>query len=243
MPRPQHAMVSDVETQSVSVAHGSPSPLSLFALATYPPGLIVVCSRSMTCPRRSQEEFLVSSPPNVAKTWQNQGWELASWRRRYDKDHVIASKGVGDRCCGRSMTYPGLEKCWVGFEARPDRRTGTFAGVEVFIVTVPQPWMAMRFLRRRQEFRVGSCAVLARYGKYSNEIQALHLKPGWVLRAGGHNAATRESCLSWRCTVKWEIVICDVTSWVQRVLGVRLLPYVWEQYSTYGFPYQLALLV
>ena len=45
--------------------------------------------------------------------------------------------GVGDRCCDRSTTYPGLEKCWVGFEARPDRRRGTFDGVEVFIVTVP----------------------------------------------------------------------------------------------------------
>ena len=52
-------------------------------------------------------------------------------------DLVLASTGAADRCCGRSTTYPGLEKCWVGFEARPDQRMGTFAGVEVFIVAVP----------------------------------------------------------------------------------------------------------
>ena len=42
--------------------------------------------------------------------------------------------GVADRCCGRSMTYPGLEKCWVGFDARADRRTTFLEGVVGFIV-------------------------------------------------------------------------------------------------------------
>ena len=56
---------------------------------------------------------------------------------KYPVDLVLASTGAANRCHGRSTTYPGLEKCWVGFEARPDRCTGTFAGVEVFIVAVP----------------------------------------------------------------------------------------------------------
>ena len=56
---------------------------------------------------------------------------------RYDKDHVVASMGVGDQCRGRSTSYPGPVSRSGALEARPDRRTGTFAGVEVFIVAVP----------------------------------------------------------------------------------------------------------
>ena len=68
--------------------------------------LIVVFSRSMSCSWRNQEEFLVSSPPNVAKTRQNQKWDLASWQRRHRKDHAEASIGVGDQCRRRSTSYP-----------------------------------------------------------------------------------------------------------------------------------------
>ena len=56
---------------------------------------------------------------------------------RYPADLVLASTGAADRCRGRSTSYPGLVY-WLGaLEARPDQRRGTFAGVEVFIVTVP----------------------------------------------------------------------------------------------------------
>ena len=53
---------------------------------------------------------------------------------------------LGPRSCvhggGRSMPrplddVPGASESVGGFEARPDRRIGTFAGVEVFIVAVP----------------------------------------------------------------------------------------------------------
>ena len=52
----------------------------------------------------------------------------------------------GPRPCvhggGRSMprllhVVPGASASVEGFEARPDQRTGTFAGVEVFIVAAP----------------------------------------------------------------------------------------------------------
>ena len=56
--------------------------LSFFAVATYSPGLIVVCKRSMSCPWRGEEDFFVLSLPTCAKMWQNQGWLQAPWRVR-----------------------------------------------------------------------------------------------------------------------------------------------------------------
>ena len=53
---------------------------------------------------------------------------------RYPVDLVLASTGAADRCCGRSTTYPGLEKRGVGFDARPDQRATFLEGVVGFIV-------------------------------------------------------------------------------------------------------------
>ena len=64
-------------------------------------------------------------------------WELVTLRRRYDKDHVVASTGVGDRCRGRATSYPGLvsQLGLRALKACPDRHMDTFAGVKVFIVS------------------------------------------------------------------------------------------------------------
>ena len=38
-------------------------------------------------------------------------------------DHAVASMGVEERCCDRSMAYPGLMNLWLGWAALPGRRT------------------------------------------------------------------------------------------------------------------------
>ena len=52
---------------------------------------------------------------------------------RNPTEFVDASTGAADRCCDRSTTYSGLEKCWVTLGARVDRLTTFFEGVVVII--------------------------------------------------------------------------------------------------------------
>ena len=52
---------------------------------------------------------------------------------RYPTEYAVASTVKADRCCGRSLMYPGLEKRWVTLGARFDRLATFFEGVVVII--------------------------------------------------------------------------------------------------------------
>ena len=65
--------------------------------------------------------------------WSNQGWERTPWCARCATDHALASMGVAEQCCGRSMAYPGLLNLWLSWAALPDHCTAILGVVAMIM--------------------------------------------------------------------------------------------------------------